>query len=287
MTWGRRTSGSEGHRSIPCDPARVHGGRGFEHEPRAVGHRGVQRRQRPQRSCVARPGPAERRDPPDPLASPRPGPTRQFRKPDRRGRPCRGRCPHATRGHANANDRGNMTIDDARTDAPHGLVPVRCSAPFYLLTLALAGCGLFGPGYLEIREVTVGPTLAKCYGAGLQSCMVVDGGLFHDQIEGFTFEAGYDHRLRIGKHDPWDGEPPQDAGLYAYRLLEQLEKTVAPSTPATPVGGAGTGDVYHRRRLLPGAGRRVVRRHDHGLRVRARRSPRPSMPTCIATADTC
>ena len=61
-------------------------------------------------------------------------------------------------------------------------------------------------GYIEIREVTVGPTLAKCYGVGLQSCMVVDGGLFYDGIEGFEYEAGYDYRLRIGKYDPWDGE---------------------------------------------------------------------------------
>ena len=87
----------------------------------------------------------------------------------------------------------------------------RGSAPTCLLTLVLAGCGLFG----------------------LQSCMVVDGGLFYDPIEGFVFEAGYDYRLRIGKHDPWNGEPPQDAGRYAYRLLEQLEKAVAPSTPTT------------------------------------------------------
>ena len=109
----------------------------------------------------------------------------------------------------------------------------RSSAPFYLPSLLLVGCGLFGPGYLEIREVTVGPTLAVCYGVGPQSCMLVDDELFYDQIEGFTYEAGYDYRLRIGKHDPWDGEPPQDAGRYAYRLLEQLEKTLAPSTPAT------------------------------------------------------
>ena len=109
----------------------------------------------------------------------------------------------------------------------------RGSAPVFLLALILAGCGLFGPGYLEIREVAVGPTLARCYGVGLQSCMVLDGGLFYNRIEGFTYEPGYDYRLRIGKYDPWDGEPPQDAGRYAYRLLEQLEKTVAPSTPAT------------------------------------------------------
>ena len=110
----------------------------------------------------------------------------------------------------------------------------RRSAYFLLPTLALADCGLFGPDYLETLEVTVGPTLARCYGVGLQSCMVVDGDFFYDGIEGFAYEPGYDYRLRIGKYDPWGGgEPPQDAGRYAYRLLEQLEKTPAPSTPVT------------------------------------------------------
>ena len=104
---------------------------------------------------------------------------------------------------------------------------------FVLSPLVLVGCDLFGSAYLETREVTVGPTLTKCYGVGLQSCMVVDGNYFYDGIEGFTYEPGYDYRLRIGKYDPWGGgEPPQDAGQYAYRLLEQLEKTPAPSTPA-------------------------------------------------------
>ena len=114
----------------------------------------------------------------------------------------------------------------------------RSFAPLFLLTLVFAGCdGSTEPGepeYLETLEVTVGPTLAKCYGVGLRSCMVVNGRLFYDGIEGFEYEAGYDYRLRIGKYDPWDGrEPPQDAGQYAYRLLEQLAKTLAPSTPAT------------------------------------------------------
>ena len=112
-----------------------------------------------------------------------------------------------------------------------------------LTTLVFAGCGDStdpvgpgpdGPEYIETRVVAVGPTLAKCYGVGLRTCMVVDGLLFYDGIEGFEYEAGYNYRLRIGKYDPWGGrEPPQDAGQYAYRLLEQLEKTPAPSTPVT------------------------------------------------------
>ncbi len=111
----------------------------------------------------------------------------------------------------------------------------------FLPALAVAGCGnAVGrePNYLEVVEVTVGPALAKCYGVGVRTCMVVNGGLFYDGIEGFEYEAGYDYRLRIGKYDPWGGsEPPQDAGRYAYRLLEQLEKTPAPSTPATLSAG--------------------------------------------------
>ena len=114
----------------------------------------------------------------------------------------------------------------------------RSSVFLFLPALVLAGCdgstGPREPTYLETLVVTVGPTLAKCYGVGLQSCMVVNGGLFYDGIEGFEYEPGYDYRLRIGKYDPWGGrEPPQDAGRYAYRLLEQLEKAPAPSTPAT------------------------------------------------------
>ena len=37
------------------------------------------------------------------------------------------------------------------------------------------GPGPDGQEYIETRVVTVGPTLAKCYGVGLQTCMVVDG----------------------------------------------------------------------------------------------------------------
>ena len=109
---------------------------------------------------------------------------------------------------------------------------------FFLLALFLTACiGPLDPNnseYIEIQEVTVGPALARCYGVGEQTCMIVDGSLFYDSIEGFNFEAGYNYRLRIGKYDPYNGEePPQDAGQYNYRLLEQIEKTPAPSTPTT------------------------------------------------------
>ena len=62
----------------------------------------------------------------------------------------------------------------------------RSLALFFLLILVFAGCDPStepDAGYLEIREVAVGPTLAKCYGVALQSCMVVDGWLFYDGME--------------------------------------------------------------------------------------------------------
>lgn len=133
---------------------------------------------------------------------------------------------------------------------PYFQTSTRRSRSFLLpLILALVTASVFagcdgdkdptGPGpdgheYIETRVVTVGPTLAKCYGVGLRTCMVVDGGFFYEAIEGFEYETGYNYRLRIGKYDPWGGgEPPQDASRYAYRLLEQLEKNPAPSTAVT------------------------------------------------------
>ena len=72
-----------------------------------------------------------------------------------------------------------------------------------LLALSIASCddspvGPDGEKYLEIREVTVGPTLARCYGVGERTCLVVDGFLFYDSIEGFDYEAGYDYLVLRG-----------------------------------------------------------------------------------------
>ena len=79
----------------------------------------------------------------------------------------------------------------------------------------------------EVMEVSVGPQLESCVGSYPMMCMVVDGDLFYDDIEGFTFEAGYEYELRIERYDRWPDtdEPPQDAGKYGYRLIEVIQKT--------------------------------------------------------------
>ena len=80
--------------------------------------------------------------------------------------------------------------------------------------------------YREVREVAVGPKLEDCVGVGPMKCMVVDGLLFYDGIDGFVYEEGYEYRLRIEQFDAWPGqEPPQDAGRYGYRLIEIISKT--------------------------------------------------------------
>ena len=80
----------------------------------------------------------------------------------------------------------------------------------------------------EVMEVTVGPELEECVGVAPMQCMVVDGGLFYERIEGFDHEEGYTYRLRIERYDAWPDveEPPQDASLYGYRLIEVISKTL-------------------------------------------------------------
>ena len=79
----------------------------------------------------------------------------------------------------------------------------------------------------RVQEIKVGPARRECYGPFRRMCLIVDGGFFYDEIDGFTHEPGYEYRLRIERYDAFPGqkEPPQDAGRYGYRLLEVLSKT--------------------------------------------------------------
>ena len=95
------------------------------------------------------------------------------------------------------------------------------------LALAIAACTV-DVSRSEALEVEVGPDLVDCVGVAPMKCMVVDGKFFYDRIEGFDFEEGYDYRLRIERYEAYPGrEPPQDASMYGYRLIEVLSKTPA------------------------------------------------------------
>ena len=79
-----------------------------------------------------------------------------------------------------------------------------------------------------VMEVSVGPERVYCEGSAPMMCLVVDGELFYDDIEGFEHEAGYRYRLRMERYDRWPGQaPPADASKYGYRLIEIVEKARA------------------------------------------------------------
>ena len=79
-----------------------------------------------------------------------------------------------------------------------------------------------------VMEVSVGPELEDCVGSAPMRCMVVDGDLFYDDIEGFEHEAGYRYSIRMERYDRWQGQaPPADASKYGYRLIEVVEKARA------------------------------------------------------------
>ena len=74
----------------------------------------------------------------------------------------------------------------------------------------------------------MGPERVDCVGSAPMMCMVVDGDLFYDDIEGFEHEAGYRYRIRMERYDRWQGQvPPADASKYGYRLIEVVEKARA------------------------------------------------------------
>ncbi len=79
-----------------------------------------------------------------------------------------------------------------------------------------------------VVEVVIEAELVDCVGVAPMRCMVVDGGLFYDEIEGFEHEAGFRYRVRMERYDPWGGgEPPADASAWGYRLVEVVEKVRA------------------------------------------------------------
>lgn len=78
-----------------------------------------------------------------------------------------------------------------------------------------------------IMEVTVGPERVECVGLIPMLCLVVDGELFYDSIEGFEYAEGFSYRIRMARYDAWQGmeEIPMDTTRYGYRLVEIVSRT--------------------------------------------------------------
>ena len=72
-----------------------------------------------------------------------------------------------------------------------------------------------------IKTFVVGPEKEDCEGVGPQECLVVDGELFYDEIEGFEFEEGKTQKIRVRQIQEYASEDdvPADASLYRYQMI--------------------------------------------------------------------
>ena len=100
----------------------------------------------------------------------------------------------------------------------------------------------------EEMTMYVGPELVDCEGAGPQSCMLVkmnpedDYMFFYDQIEGFTFEPGFEYELLVLVEQVEN--PPADASSLKYTLIEEVDKLpVTEESATTEESDTEDGDV--------------------------------------------
>jgi heat shock protein HslJ len=88
------------------------------------------------------------------------------------------------------------------------------------------------PGTAEqTKTLFVGPEMVDCSGAAPQQCMLVKENrpdeytLFYQQIEGFTFEPGYEYELLVQVITV--DNPPADGSALRYSLVNMVNRTPA------------------------------------------------------------
>lgn len=72
------------------------------------------------------------------------------------------------------------------------------------------------------KTVVIAPNRVDCIGEAPQKCLLMDGNLFYDSIEGFTHEEGYTYTLRIRVHTVQN--PPADGSSFRYELVDVLSQ---------------------------------------------------------------
>ena len=96
----------------------------------------------------------------------------------------------------------------------------------------------FAPNDLEMTFY-VSNQLVDCVGAAAQKCMLVKTTpgaayeFFYEPIEGFTFEPGYLHTLRVVRRRV--GLPAADGNLYSWHLVRIVSKTNPDAPPTAPM----------------------------------------------------
>ncbi len=88
------------------------------------------------------------------------------------------------------------------------------------------------------KTIYVGPQLVDCVGVGPQTCMQVkedpeaEYTLFYNQIDGFTYEEGYEYELLV-REDTIDN-PPADASSIKWTLIDEVSKTAVGEVATEP-----------------------------------------------------
>ncbi len=77
--------------------------------------------------------------------------------------------------------------------------------------------------------LTVASQQVDCQGEGIQKCLLIkrekqkDWEYFYNEIEGFTYESGFEYVLEIEEESI--ANPPADGSSIKYKLVKQISKT--------------------------------------------------------------
>jgi hypothetical protein len=72
----------------------------------------------------------------------------------------------------------------------------------------------------DIKEFTIEPQKQECVGGNSIECLVVNGNLFYDTIDGFDFQEGTEYRIVVAETQK--GDAGADAGDLQYTLVEVI-----------------------------------------------------------------
>lgn len=87
----------------------------------------------------------------------------------------------------------------------------------------------------NIKTIFVGSERVECVGVAPQECYLVresqdeEYSFFYDEIEGFSFEPGFEYELRVEAIEVED--PPADASSIRWVLVEEVSRTAVSDTP--------------------------------------------------------
>lgn len=109
---------------------------------------------------------------------------------------------------------------------------MKMKTSFYMLISALFVMVACTPKQETVR-FTIASATVDCWGVGKQKCMLVKKGdaaeweYFYSQIEGFTYEEGYEYVLEVSEEKMED--VPADASSIRYTLVKEVSKTAKES----------------------------------------------------------